>query len=420
MDAKLLKRLADEIEKIPLYSTHEHTLSAQEKGSVDLFTFIDNWLLGTAGRRVETPEGLDPEARWREISPWVKATSNLGMMRVWVEGFRALYGFEDREITDRNWKELSERITRENERPDWERYVMREKANIERALLDDENSLERDRDLFVPVMRLNQWATPNGLPAALDAFEQKLNLSIRTFDELLHAIDLVVERFVSAGGGAIKNGIAASSISLRYERRTRAEAEAIFNEVMLNWYTSNPRPFIDYIVRYFLERTIDAGIPMQIHTGNANGPGAIISRCNPIGLELLAADYPEANLDIFHAGFPYLREAIALAKINRGVYLDLCWMPWLSPRMTRTLLAEALDSVPATKILAFGGDCGYLEGTIGAAVITRRIVAEVLAEMVEEGAISEDYAVWVARRILYENAKELYDEKSRESRRSPG
>lgn len=60
------------------------------------------------------------------------------------------------------------------------------------------------------------------------------------------------------------------------------------------------------------------------------------------------------------------------------------------------------------KINLFGGDSMFLEGSYGHAVMARRIAAQVLTEKVEEGYLSTDEAVEIARRILRENAIELY------------
>jgi hypothetical protein len=44
----------------------------------------------------------------------------------------------------------------------------------------------------------------------------------------------------------------------------------------------------------------------------------------------------------------------------------------------------------------------------GTVKFTRRILAEVLAEKVERGFLTEQVALQIARRILYTNALELY------------
>ncbi len=69
---------------------------------------------------------------------------------------------------------------------------------------------------------------------------------------------------------------------------------------------------------------------------------------------------------------------------------------------------EWLETVPANKIMAFGGDYGGVECVYAHSVMARRIVASVLIEKVADGYMTEKEAVNVARRLLRENAMEVF------------
>jgi hypothetical protein len=58
--------------------------------------------------------------------------------------------------------------------------------------------------------------------------------------------------------------------------------------------------------------------------------------------------------------------------------------------------------------MAFGGDSMTVEMAYGHAVMTRQVVARVLSEKVDEGYLSEDEAVVLARRMLRDNPASLY------------
>jgi hypothetical protein len=83
-------------------------------------------------------------------------------------------------------------------------------------------------------------------------------------------------------------------------------------------------------------------------------------------------------------------------------------MPVFSMSVTREWLHKWIETLPVNKINFFGGDCLFLEGTYGHAVMARQIVSEVLSEKVERGYLSLDEALYIARRILRENAIDLY------------
>jgi len=97
-----------------------------------------------------------------------------------------------------------------------------------------------------------------------------------------------------------------------------------------------------------------------------------------------------------------------LAKNFQNVYIDMCWLHIISPYAARQALAEWLDTVPWNKILGFGGDYIFVEGVYGHSVIARENIARVLTEKVEEGSLSEDHAVWLAGKMLRDNAYELF------------
>ncbi len=56
------------------------------------------------------------------------------------------------------------------------------------------------------------------------------------------------------------------------------------------------------------------------------------------------------------------------------------------------MLHEAIETVPANKIFAFGGDYIVPEGSYGHSVMARRVVSRVLTEKVEDGYLTEEEA----------------------------
>ncbi len=92
----------------------------------------------------------------------------------------------------------------------------------------------------------------------------------------------------------------------------------------------------------------------------------------------------------------------------KDVYIDMCWMHIISQSASKMYLGEWLETVPSNKIFAFGGDYQTVEGVYGHSVIARQNITEVLAKKVKKGYFTEEQAIAVAKRILRENALELY------------
>jgi predicted TIM-barrel fold metal-dependent hydrolase len=96
-----------------------------------------------------------------------------------------------------------------------------------------------------------------------------------------------------------------------------------------------------------------------------------------------------------------------LARYFGNCYLDLAWMVLFSPSAAKRTLAEAMDIVPIDRLM-MGTDTANLEEMYGTVKFTRRVLAEVLAEKVAGGYLTEVAALSAARRILHDNAMELY------------
>jgi predicted TIM-barrel fold metal-dependent hydrolase len=119
-------------------------------------------------------------------------------------------------------------------------------------------------------------------------------------------------------------------------------------------------------------------------------------------------EYTDVKFDIFHAGYPYCRELGTMAKNFQNVYIDMCWTSIISPKVSREFLSEWIETVPANKIMAFGGDYSYVEGAYAHAKMAREMVAAVLAEKVLDGYLTEDDAHELARKFLRTNAIDLF------------
>jgi predicted TIM-barrel fold metal-dependent hydrolase len=157
-----------------------------------------------------------------------------------------------------------------------------------------------------------------------------------------------------------------------------------------------------------VRRAIAHRLPIQVHTGLQEGNGNIVANANPLHLANLLLAYPEARFDLFHAGYPFQSEMATLGKNFPNTYPDLSWVHVISPWVARQTLHEWLETVPANKIFAFGGDYIFVEGTYAHAQMARANVAQVLAEKVAMEYIGEDEALVLMRKLLYGNAATFF------------
>jgi len=426
--SSLNERMAAFLAELPLVDTHEHIVPEEERlaAAQDLFAWFPHYAssdLMSAGmplavlEEVRNPQ-LPREERWRKFAPFWQAARNTAYCRALLIAARDLHGVTD--INADTWQELSEKIAA-SRRPGWYRYVMRERANIAVSLNDTDYISPRrsDPDLFAPVRRMDDFIAVHSR-AELRQLERQCDMAIHSLDDLVDAVGVATERAVRAGYVAVKSALAYRR-TLHYEKVTRHEAEEVFNRIpnyldeqrdrmypgiSLAWREA--KPLQDYIMHRVIRAAIDHGLPVQLHTGLQEGTGNLLANSHPGLLVNLLLEYPEARFDLFHAGYPYTSELGVLGKTFPNVYVDACWLHVISPAAARRTLHEWIETVPGHKIMAFGGDYRIVEGAYAHARLAREIVGRVLTEKVEEGYLGEEEALALARRMLHDNARELF------------
>jgi predicted TIM-barrel fold metal-dependent hydrolase len=425
-NSKVTERLREEIDQISIVDTHEHILPRKEvlKMQVDLFALFERSYLNadlvSAGMPVAAWErrGFDPREGWERVKPFINKVRNTAYYQALVRAFRDLYGFADAEINEHNWEELSDRISAAAKCEDWYRYVLKERANIDVALLDLPNPFEAEREFFVPVLsadpllygynRIVVWKRPllGAVKGGREELERQYGIRLRTFDDYLSLIDLALSKAVE--GGAVASKVHSAYLrTLRYEKVSRAEAEKAFVLPDDEVTETDAKKFQDYVMHLLIGKATEYGLPLQIHTGIQHGYGNILWNSNPLHLNNLFLEYGEARFVLFHGGYPFISETAVLAKNFPNVYLDFCWLPLISPEVAKRALSGWLETVPGSK-LAWGGDCRHVEECYGHVLYAKEVVSGVLGEKVENGYFSQEVASDLARMIFRENARELY------------
>ena len=352
------------------------------------------------------PEDMSLEERWEAFEPYWEATRNTAFARHVLIAVRDLFGFDD--LNRNTYSQVSKAIT-DSRRPGWYHHIMKENANIGISIIDL-GTTNVDRKLFVPVMELDNFAATHSR-RELVSLEEETDIAIHSLDDLVKAMHTALEKYLQNGAIGIKSELAYFR-TLRFDKVTRQEAETVFNRIASHlgegpsW--SEAKPLQDYMVHQIIRAAIDAGLPMQIHTGYHFGNENIITNSNPTDLINLFIEYREARFVLFHGGYPYVHQWTLLSKTFPNVYADLCWLHVISPEIYRRLLGEVIETVPSNKIMAFGGDTRTVEMAYAHSRMARQVLARVLSEKVAEGYLKEAEAVVLARKMLRDNVAALF------------
>jgi hypothetical protein len=342
--------------------------------------------------------------RWKLVEPYWELTRNTGYGRYLDISVNGIYGMD--RIDGNTIEELNKKFM-ESLAPGHFRKVIKDKSKIKLAVLD--SHLSCDREFFRSVYRLDTFINPQ----SYDDFRQAESLSgsrITCLDEWMEACEIVLDKAIEAGAVALKSGIAYDR-TLKFDRVTKADAEEAFNSMISFKYhpiSKKQKEFADYMMHYVLRMANKRNLTVQFHTGLHAGNANIISNSDPTLLNSLFFEYPDVNFVLMHIGYPYNNILSALAKNFPNVYIDMCWSHIISPTASINSLVEWLDSVPANKIFAFGGDSIFVDGIYGHQYLARINVSRALAKKVEEDAFDMDQAKNIANLIFYENPCKVF------------
>jgi len=140
------------------------------------------------------------------------------------------------------------------------------------------------------------------------------------------------------------------------------------------------------------------------------GPGRGMQRAAPqfaSGMAHLIAQFPEIHFNVlngFEADEPiWCSLPLAYDNVSLGGYWWQTFYPWTM----QAAWQRRLDMVPTTRLMGFFSDGYCVEWIYGRATMTRRVLANVLAERIERGFCTRDQALSAARDVLYETPKRI-------------
>ncbi len=408
------------VDSLRVFDTHEHLLDPEILKIASSFDFTvlfqengKNDLLGAG--MLDTyfayifNSSLTPEEKWGKIEPYWNNTFNTASNRVILIALKNLYGIND--LNSHTVGQLSQKMGTSYQ-TDWFDHVLREICKIDYVIQDGDPIKTKD-NYIKNVNRFTTWIT-------LDSKRRIDSLAIMQIKPIYKLEDLV-ENLKNAFITSIEEGMGAIKIDLAYirtlnfENVTHDAAVKVF-KTLVNGNSDyilpekDAKTLQDYMVHQLLNLAQQNNIPVAFHTGiQAGHYNSNINNANPVLLTNLFKQYPNIRFALFHGSYPFGGELSAMAKNFKNVYIDMNWTYSISPSYAERYLEEWLETVPATKIMAFGGDQRFVENTYGNLVVAKKIISNVLIRKVGENYLSESEAKKIAKMLLYDNGMMFYN-----------
>ncbi len=322
---------------------------------------------------------------------------------VWLQkSLKSLYGFSE-DLSADNWDTYSDTINNAHTRQGWRKSILTDVCRYDRMILDAywyPGSDNDDTALFAPTFRID----PLFLGYSRGVEDQDGNsvygLYGQTFDDLDVFMDfsrqLITQR-VRGGCVALKNA-AAYMRSLDFAPASRDQAACAFRDPS----AGNIKAFQDWFFSEVCTLAAELNVPVQCHTGLGCLDGT-----RAINLRSIISRHPHTRFVIFHGGFPWTDDVLALLHFFPNVYADICWLPLLSPDTAEHTLHRMIEVATADKI-SWGCDTWTAEESYGARLAVNSVLKNVLEAKVRSEYFSVVEAERLAHNILRQNAMELY------------
>lgn len=236
-------------------------------------------------------------------------------------------------------------------------------------------------------------------------------------DYLARVVTPTLERH-RQGGALAEKFEAAYLRSLAFDPMDRAAAERIYARFAGKGAPSEAeyKPLQDFLFRYLAAECGRLGMAVHIHTMAGAGSYFQVHGANPLLLESVLNDpgLRQTKFVMVHGGWPFTREITSLlAKPN--AFLDYSAQDLLlTPATLAAILREFLEFVPekvmfGTDAYPYMPEMGWEESGWIAARTGRQALAIALTSMLRDGEVSRPRASELARMVLADNARKLYD-----------
>jgi predicted TIM-barrel fold metal-dependent hydrolase len=416
--------IAGRVFETPLIDTHEHLLEEKERLAAshprvqaDDWSLLLNHYLNSDLLVAGMPKAAydkffskdtDPAEKWRYLELYWPAVKNTGYAQAVRITLQQLYDVE--ELSAATVKKVQTAYER-TRRAGFYRHVLCDLGRIESCQVNYLGRPFSESDMPALLMQdisiVGMFAGPD-----LKDFGKPTGIEVRSLSDWHRVIDWWFDKY-GKYAVAVKSQNAYSR-DIDYEQVPAEKVEALFKKRMANesLKAQERKALEDHLFWYAVKKATEHKLPVKLHTGYYAGQnGMPLERLlhNPGSATDLCRKAPETRFVFMHICYPYYEELLAAAKHYTNVYVDMCWSWIINPVAAKDFLKKFLVTVPANKILTFGGDYIPVEPVLGHAVIARRGIALALSELVEEGWLSLSDAMDLIDPIMHNNARQLFN-----------
>lgn len=380
-----------------IINTHCHHGRDEQFGQVDLDFILRSSYVGWAGvdfdSSSESREQYLEKVRFKSYFKWLE------------KSLMELYGMGE-PISSRNWNEYSSRIKSAHSVGNRHMELLTRDCGYEQIIQDawwhpgDDNG---HPDIFNPAFRIDPFLFAWDVNFKNHdgwSFSDFFSLETDDPEELVRLAAEEISRRKASGAVALKSAVAYER-GIDFEQATREQAATALKKGS-GASPGEVKAFQDYMFREICRLAGEKDIPFQVHTGLGQ-----LDRTNPMRLKPLVEEFDKTKFVIFHGGYPWIQDTMALLHNYPNVYPDLCWMPLLSMKAAEIALHQYIE-VGLSDRVCWGCDTWTGEESYGARLAFIELLNKVLGDKVDDRYLSERDAEILRSNFMYKNARSLY------------
>ncbi|MFP4139516.1 MAG: hypothetical protein ACOCZU_04855 [Planctomycetota bacterium] len=413
------------LQALPVIDVHSH-ISRDQPGGKNLdqvvFYHMVQYPLRSAGVSEET---LWPGGKFHSnTGPWEQffhawdRIANTGFAWGLETILRDLYEF-DEPLTADSLPALRAKFEANTAREDWGRSILR-KGGIRRILssrLDVEPLTDGGDDLGIrftiesaPTSGTREYV---GWSRRLEYIEQRTGRDVSTPAGLREAIG----EFYDAKDWSHKRALVSwFSSECDFRPADEADIAAALRDAHAgeSLAPAQTRMLEAAIIRAVCEAisphtaTFQMCFGVQFLTPGKPHPVARVAPQFASSLGWLFGEFPGIHFNLLNGYEPIEPELCAHCLAYENVSLASYWWQTFYPAVMAAAWRRRLDMVPASRLCGFFSDGWCLDWTYARLQMTRRVLAQVLAEKVQQGWWSEQRAIRTAEQLFLHTPRELF------------
>ncbi len=315
-----------------------------------------------------------------------------------------LYG-EGLTLNEKTWHTFDERLKSAYNNLGYENNLLRNICGYEKILLDDYIKIRSDGSNGVicdVALRCDfmfyGYSYESLMSSEAEPFEFFEEIPDNIEDYTRKIKEYIKESYEKGKCTAIKVCMAYFR-DIAFRESKKDKAQLVYKEPKNQLYV---KYFQDYVMDQICLIAEEFNIPIQMHTGLGQIYGT-----SPINILSLVKRHEKNNFALLHGGFPWTDDLLAVLYDSPNTYLDVCWMPILSSKISLNTLINTLELIGSDRIL-WGCDTAIAEESYGSLLASLEILDEVEEHFISKGVFKKEDNQNLKEKILYKNAVKLF------------